>query len=43
MIAAVGMAIAVVATLLYDFVGDYRLIAVGIAIGTASASPRRAA
>ena len=34
-IAAVGMVIAVVATLLYDFVGDYLLIAVGIAIGTA--------
>ena len=34
-IAAVGMAFAVVATLLYDFVGDYLLIALGIAIGTA--------
>jgi H+-translocating NAD(P) transhydrogenase subunit beta len=39
MLAAVGMAIAVVATLLYDFVGDYLLIAVGIAIGTAVGVP----
>ncbi|HEX2415942.1 MAG TPA: NAD(P)(+) transhydrogenase (Re/Si-specific) subunit beta [Thermoleophilaceae bacterium] len=39
MIAAVGMAIAVVATLLYDFVGDYLLIAVGIAVGTAVGVP----
>ena len=39
MIAAVGMAIAVVATLLWDFVGDYLLIAVGIAIGTAVGIP----
>ena len=39
MIAAVGMAIAVVATLLWDFVGDYWLIAVGIAIGTAVGIP----
>jgi NAD(P) transhydrogenase subunit beta len=38
-IAAVGMAIAVVATLLWDFVGDYWLIAVGIAIGTAVGVP----
>jgi NAD(P) transhydrogenase subunit beta len=38
-IAAVGMAIAVVATLLWDFVGDYWLIAVGIAIGTAVGIP----
>jgi len=38
-IAAVGMAIAVVATLLWDFVGDYLLIAVGIAIGTAVGIP----
>jgi proton-translocating NAD(P)+ transhydrogenase subunit beta len=39
MIAAVGMAIAVVATLLWDFVGDYWLIAVGVAIGTAVGVP----
>ena len=39
MLAAVGMAIAVVATLLYDFVDDYLLIAVGIAIGTAVGVP----
>ena len=39
MIAAVGMAIAVVATLLYDFVGDYLLIAVGMAVGTAVGVP----
>jgi NAD(P) transhydrogenase subunit beta len=38
-IAAVGMAIAVVATLLDDVVGDYLLIAVGIAIGTAVGVP----
>jgi H+-translocating NAD(P) transhydrogenase subunit beta len=39
MIAAVGMAIAVVATLLDDVVGDYLLIAVGMAIGTAVGVP----
>jgi NAD(P) transhydrogenase subunit beta len=39
LIAAVGMAFAVVATLLWDFVGDYWLIAVGIAIGTAVGVP----
>jgi NAD(P) transhydrogenase subunit beta len=39
LIAAVGMAFAVVATLLWDFVGDYWLIAVGIAIGTAVGIP----
>jgi len=39
MIAAVGMAIAVVATLLKEDVGDYGLIAVGIAIGTAVGIP----
>jgi H+-translocating NAD(P) transhydrogenase subunit beta len=39
LIAAVGMAIAVVATLLWDFVGDYGLIAVGIALGTAVGIP----
>ncbi|HEX2084727.1 MAG TPA: NAD(P)(+) transhydrogenase (Re/Si-specific) subunit beta, partial [Solirubrobacteraceae bacterium] len=33
-IAAVGMAIAVVATLLYEQIGDWELIALGIAIGT---------
>ena len=38
-IAAVGMAIAVVATLLWDFVDDYLLIAVGIAVGTAVGVP----
>ena len=38
-VAAVGMGIAVVATLLYDFVGDYVLIALGIAIGTAVGVP----
>ena len=39
MLAAIGMAFAVVGTLLYDFVGDYLLIAVGIAIGTAVGVP----
>src|ERR687895_170215 len=38
-VGAVGMAIAVVATLLWDFVGDYWLIAVGIALGTAVGIP----
>jgi proton-translocating NAD(P)+ transhydrogenase subunit beta len=38
-IAAVGMAVAVVATLLWDFVDDYLLIAVGVAIGTAVGIP----
>jgi NAD(P) transhydrogenase subunit beta len=38
-IAAVGMAIAVAATLLWDFVDDYLLIAVGVAIGTAVGIP----
>jgi proton-translocating NAD(P)+ transhydrogenase subunit beta len=38
-VAAVGMAFAVVGTLLYDFVGDYLLIALGIAIGTAVGVP----
>jgi len=38
-IAAAGMAIAVVATLLIDEVGDYGLIALGIAIGTAIGVP----
>jgi NAD(P) transhydrogenase subunit beta len=38
-VAAVGMAIAVAATLLLDFVGDYLLIAVGVAIGTAVGVP----
>ena len=39
MIAAVGMAFAVAGTLLYDFVGDYLLIAVGMAVGTAVGVP----
>jgi NAD(P) transhydrogenase beta subunit len=39
LIAAVGMAIAVGATLLWDFVGDYGLILLGIAIGTAVGIP----
>jgi H+-translocating NAD(P) transhydrogenase subunit beta len=39
LIAAVGMAIAVVATLLDEVVGDYLLIAVGMAIGTAVGVP----
>ena len=39
MVAAVGMAFAVVGTLLYDFVGDYLLIFVGMAIGTAVGVP----
>ena len=39
MTAAVGMAIAVVATLLIEEVGDYGLIALGIAIGTAVGVP----
>jgi len=38
-IAAVGMAIAVVATLLIEEVGTYGLIAVGVAIGTAVGVP----
>jgi len=38
-IAAVGMAIAVVATLLIEEVGDYGLIALGIALGTAVGVP----
>ncbi len=39
MTAAVGMAIAVTATLLIEEVGDYGLIALGIAIGTAVGVP----
>ncbi len=39
MIAALGMAIAVVATLLIEEVGDYGLIALGIALGTAVGVP----
>ena len=39
MVAAIGMAIAVAATLLIEEVGDYLLIAVGIAIGTAVGVP----
>jgi NAD(P) transhydrogenase subunit beta len=38
-VAAVGMAIAVVATLLGDGIGDWLLIAVGLAIGTAVGIP----
>ena len=38
-IAAVGMAIAVVATLLYRAIGDWGLIALGVAIGTAVGVP----
>ena len=39
MVAAVGMAIAVTATLLIEEVGDYGLIALGIAVGTAVGVP----
>ena len=39
LIAAIGMAVALVATLLIDTVGDYWLIALGIAIGTAVGIP----
>src|SRR4051812_13230816 len=39
LVAAAGMAIAVVATLLKDGTGDFALIAVGIAIGTAGGIP----
>jgi NAD(P) transhydrogenase subunit beta len=39
LVAAVGMAIAVVATLLIEEVGDYGLIALGIAVGTAVGVP----
>jgi len=39
LIAAIGMAVAVVATLLIEEVGDYGLIALGIAIGTAVGIP----
>jgi NAD(P) transhydrogenase subunit beta len=38
-VAAVGMAIAVVATLLHEEVGDWLLIVVGVAIGTAIGIP----
>src|SRR5213078_3778630 len=37
--AAVGMAVAVIATLMIDTVGDYGLIALGIAVGTAVGIP----
>jgi H+-translocating NAD(P) transhydrogenase subunit beta len=37
--AAVGMAIAVVATLLYEQIGDWELIAIGLVIGTAVGVP----
>jgi NAD(P) transhydrogenase subunit beta len=39
LVAAVGMAFAVVATLLIEEVGDYGLIALGIAVGTAVGIP----
>jgi NAD(P) transhydrogenase subunit beta len=39
LLAAIGMAIAVTGTLLYDFVSDYFLIFVGVAIGTAVGVP----
>jgi H+-translocating NAD(P) transhydrogenase subunit beta len=39
MIAAVGMAFAVVGTLLWDFVGDYGLIVLGVVVGTAVGVP----
>jgi len=39
LIAAIGMAVALVATLLIDTVGDYGLIALGIAVGTAVGIP----
>jgi NAD(P) transhydrogenase subunit beta len=39
LVAAVGMAIAVIATLLHDEIGDWPLIAVGIAVGTAVGIP----
>jgi proton-translocating NAD(P)+ transhydrogenase subunit beta len=39
MIGAVGMAIAVIATLLIESVGDYGLIVLGVAIGTAVGVP----
>ena len=38
-VAAVGMAMAVLATLLIESVGDYGLIALGIAVGTAVGAP----
>jgi NAD(P) transhydrogenase subunit beta len=39
LVAAVGMAIAVIATLLHDRIGDWPLIAVGVAVGTAVGIP----
>ncbi len=39
LVAAVGMAIAVIATLLHDRIGDWPLIAVGVAVGTAVGVP----
>ena len=39
LVAAVGMAIAVFATLLHDRIGDWPLIAVGVAVGTAVGIP----
>ena len=43
LIAAAGMAIALVGTLLDPRIGDWGLIAVGIVIGTAIGIPARAA
>jgi NAD(P) transhydrogenase subunit beta len=39
LVAAAGMAIAVVATLLNDDIGDWALIVIGVAIGTAIGIP----
>jgi NAD(P) transhydrogenase subunit beta len=39
LVAAVGMAIAVIATLLHDRIGDWPLVAVGVAVGTAVGIP----
>ena len=39
LVAATGMAIAVVATLMYDHIGDWPLIAIGLLIGTAVGVP----
>ena len=41
-VAAVGMAIAVVATLIDQRIGDWGLIVVGLVIGTAIGVPQRA-
>ncbi len=39
LVAAVGMGIAVIATLFHDRIGDWPLIAIGVAIGTAVGIP----